>query len=225
MKKYYDVLIIDDHQIIIDIYKKALLFVKNEFSDIEFKIDDARDCASSLLKVKNALETNSIDLVFLDISLPTSSKDRMFSGEDIGVFIRKYFLYAKIIVCTNYNDNLRLNNILKTINPDSLLIKGDIEFKDIVESIKTVLSNETFYSKTVVDFLRSKISSDIVLCNYDIQILSEISTGAKMKELMELVPLSKAAIEKRKRRLKLMFNINDDSDKKLVLAAREKGFI
>jgi two-component system response regulator NreC len=225
MKKYYDVLIIDDHQIIIDIYKKALLFVKNEFSDIEFKIDDARDCASSLLKVKNALETNSIDLVFLDISLPTSSKDRMFSGEDIGVFIRKYFLYAKIIVCTNYNDNLRLNNIIKAINPDGLLIKGDIEFKDIVESIKTVLNNETFYSKTVVNFLRSKMASDIVLCNYDIQILLEISTGAKMKELVELIPLSKAAIEKRKRRLKLVFNIHDDSDKKLVLAAREKGFI
>ena len=225
MNKNYNALIIDDHQIIIDTYKKALLFVKNEFENLDFKIDDAKDCECALTKVKRALITNGIDLVFLDISLPPSPKHRMFSGEDIGVAIKKDSPNTKIIVCTSYSDNLRLNNIVKTINPDSILIKGDIEFKDIVESIKTVLNNETFYSKTVVDFLRNKVSSDIVICDYDIQILSEISTGAKMKELIEIVPLSKAAIEKRKRKLKLLFNIHDDSDKKLVLAAREKGFI
>lgn len=198
MNKIYNVLIIEDHQIIIDTYKNALAFVNNEFENFEFKIDVAKDCEGAFKKIKGDLKTNGINLVFLDISLSPSLKDRMFSGEDVGVALIKNFPHAKIIVCTSYSDNLRLNNILKTINPDSLLIKGDIEFKDIVQSIKTVLNNETFYSKTVVDFLRSKISSDIVLCNYDIQILSEISTGAKIKELMELVPLSKAAIEKEK---------------------------
>src|SRR5690606_9122533 len=184
MNKIYNVLIIEDHQIIIDTYKNALAFVNNEFENFEFKIDVAKDCEGAFKKIKGALKTNGIDLIFLDISLSPSLKDRMFSGEDVGVALIKNFPNAKIIVCTSFSDNLRLNNIIKTINPDSLLIKGDIEFKDIVESIKTILNNETFYSKTVVEFLRSKVSSSIILCDYDIQILSAISTGDKMKELL-----------------------------------------
>ena len=225
MNKTYNVLVIDDHQIIINTFKNALALVEKDSENIKFKIDEAKCCQSAFEKIKCASKSKDIDLVFLDISLPPSPTDRMFSGEDLGVKISEDFPDAKIIVCTGFYDNLRLNNIIKTINPNSLLVKGDIDFKDMIKSIKSTLKNKTFYSQTVHDFLRNRVSSPFVLCDYDIQILYEMSNGAKMKELVELIPLSKAAIEKRKRKLKLMFNINDDSDRKLVLAAREKGFI
>lgn len=225
MNKTYNVLIIDDHQIIIDNFKNALAIVEKDSENIKFKIDEAKCCQSAFEKIRSAPKPKGIDLFFLDLSLPPSPTDGIFSGEDLGVAILKYFPDAKIIVCTGYNDNLRLNNIIKTINPDSLLLKGDIDFNNIIESIKDTLNNQISYSQTALGFLRNKVSNSVVLCEYDIQILYEISNGARMKDLIKLIPLSKAAIEKRKRKLKLLFNVDDDSDRKLILAAREKGFI
>ena len=57
------------------------------------------------------------------------------------------------------------------------------------------------------------------------QILYEISNGAKMKELQNLIALTKSAIDKRRRNLKVKFNVADGSDRDLILAAKEKGFI
>ncbi|MFI0431386.1 hypothetical protein [Mariniflexile sp. HMF6888] len=46
-----------------------------------------------------------------------------------------------------------------------------------------------------------------------------------MKELVELIPLTKSGIEKRRRILRDVFNIKTDSDRELILAAKEKDFI
>jgi hypothetical protein len=46
-----------------------------------------------------------------------------------------------------------------------------------------------------------------------------------MKDLPKLMPLSIAAIEKRKRNLKHMFNVKKMDDRQLMVSAREKGFI
>ena len=225
MKRTYNVLIIDDHQIIIDTFKMALSFVEREAKDVQFEIDDAKDCESAFKKIKNTFKQNKIDLIFLDISLPHSSINRIFSGQDLGVLIKKDFPSTKVIICTSYNDNLRLNSILKTINPDSLILKGDIDFKEVVVAIKTVLNNESYFSKTVVELLKKRFSNAIVLDENDTQILKELSNGSKMKELMHIIPLSKSGIEKRKLILRQKLDVIGSSDRDLVLAAREKGFI
>ena len=46
-----------------------------------------------------------------------------------------------------------------------------------------------------------------------------------MKELPDVIPLSKAGIEKRKRVLYSVFNIKDNSDRQLIIKAKSSGFI
>ena len=46
-----------------------------------------------------------------------------------------------------------------------------------------------------------------------------------MKDLPNIVPLSIAGIEKRKRILKQVFDVEDQGDKALILRAKELGFI
>ena len=46
-----------------------------------------------------------------------------------------------------------------------------------------------------------------------------------MKDLPNILPLSKAGIEKRKRQLKHIFNVTSLEDKQLLTVAKEKGFI
>ena len=73
MKQAINVLIIEDHQIIIDTFKKALPFVQNELEDVEFRIDEAINCETAFEKIKNASNKKNIDLFFLDIQLPNST--------------------------------------------------------------------------------------------------------------------------------------------------------
>jgi len=122
MIKIINVLIIDDHQLIIDAFKNALSFVKKSLENIEFKIDDAKNCETAFNKIITASKEKGIDLIYLDIRLPPSLDNKIFSGEDLGIKINEYLPSSKIIVCTDYNDNLRLNNIIKTINPDGFLM-------------------------------------------------------------------------------------------------------
>ena len=46
-----------------------------------------------------------------------------------------------------------------------------------------------------------------------------------MKELINIVPLTKTGIEKRKRLLKNAFKVTGKSDRDLIIEAKEKGFI
>jgi hypothetical protein len=69
------------------------------------------------------------------------------------------------------------------------------------------------------------VGSDIYLDEVDRKMLYELSIGAKLKDLTDLLPLSIAGIEKRRRNLKKMFGISGAEDRELVKIAREKGFL
>lgn len=225
MEKIYNVLIIEDHQIIVDVYKNALKSIEMNSPKKAFNVEQALDCNTAIKKLNNYLKLGNLDLVFLDINLPFSTGNKFVSGENIGIEIKKRSPKTKIIVCTSHTDNLRLTNILKNLNPEVFLVKNDINFNDVVLGINKILDNSTYYSKTIINLLRKMAISSLPVDDYDIYILNEIANGANMKELVSIVPLSRAAIEKRKRLLKSHFSIKNNSDRDLVLAAREKGFI
>jgi len=52
-----------------------------------------------------------------------------------------------------------------------------------------------------------------------------MSRATKIGNISNYVPLSKAGIEKRIRRLKKLFNVIDNTNRALLVAAREKGYI
>jgi DNA-binding NarL/FixJ family response regulator len=226
LKKTYSILIIDDHPLIIKSYREAINRVEKLVNNIEFKIEEAKDCETVLEKLKLVSLNNYFDLVFLDIQLPASFDNKISSGEDLGLLIKKKIPKTKFLVITSLTDNMRLNNIAKTINPEGFLIKSDIDFIDIVKAVESILFyNGTFYSMTTLNLLRNHISNPFVLDNIDVQLLYELSNGASIKELIDLIPLSRAGIEKRKKILKSHFKIKNNSDRDLVLSARQKGFI
>lgn len=224
MHKNYSVLIVEDHQINIDSYRRALEFVGKE-KDIVLEISEALNCDQAFEKMKLLEKGNKLDLVILDISLPPSKKYDILNGEALGVLIKQRFTNCKLLVCTSLNDNLRLNSILKSLNPDAFLIKSDITFKDLVSAITKLVKNSSYYSETILNIMRNKLTSDLVLDELDIKILYEISNGARMKEMTDLIPLSKTGIERRKKTLKMVFKVKNDSDRDLIIKAKEKGFL
>lgn len=218
-------LIIEDHQLIVDVYKNAITGVMKELGNPHFSIEISKTCVSAYHKIEKAAASQEIDIVFLDIQVPQDIENNLMSGEDLGIAVRKLLPEAKIIVITSLMSNLRLHTILKNINPDGLLIKNDIAFEDLTTALKDVLDQKTFYSQKVISLLRKKMHADLTLDQYDIRLLYELSNGARMKDLLKILPFSKAGIEKRKRLLKLTFNVDHDGDRELILKARENGFI
>jgi len=217
----YTVLIIDDHPLIAEVYENALSNISEKGTQ-NFDITIVNSCDTALNKIKEAI---TIDLVFLDINLPKSNDNQFLSGEDLGLEIRKLLPNAKIIVSTTYNDNYRVHNILKSIKPEGFLIKNDINRKDLVAAVESILEGSPHYSKTVLKLLRTHMGHDFFVDNIDRQILYELSIGTKMIDLPAIVPLSKGGIESRKRKLKEIFSIENENDRVLVQLAKQKGFI
>ncbi|QMU66688.1 MAG: response regulator [Flavobacteriaceae bacterium] len=221
----YTALLIDDHPIITNAYESAFHDVQKEDETVSFTIHIAHNCDTAYEVIKEHSEKGTnLDVVFLDMSLPASKDKKILSGEDLGLKINEMLPASRIIVATAFNDNYRIHSIFKNLNPDGFLIKNDIDPEVLITSVKEVLREPPYYSKTVSRLLRTRICSDFLLDDIDRRILYELSIGTKMKDI-ENVPLSVHGIEKRKRLLKEIFNIKGSDDRELIFVAKEKGFI
>jgi len=224
MTQALNVLIVEDHQLIIDSYVRALKHISEKRNHMEFIIGTANDCDSANTKIEEAVNGRLIDLVLLDISLPPSKNGKIVSGDDLGLKLRHLFPKVKIIVATHLTNNYRLVNILKNLKPEGLLIKSDLTFKDLTEGIIDIIHDVPYYSKAVLKLIRQHISNNFNLDNVDRQMLYHLSQGTKTKEL-PIIHLSIAGIERRKRRLNQIFNNERKSDKALLKLAKKSGFL
>ena len=221
----YNVLIIDDHPIVVDGFKNTLSEISNQDASIKFKVYSALDCETAFHRIEAFSKSQDLDLVILDISLPPNDNLKIQSGEDLGVLIRQNLPKAKIIVCTFYTTRLRLLQILNQVNPIGFVNKGDMSFLDYVAAVQNVLANKKYYSQTIINAIVQKSTRRISLDKLDILILKELANGAKMKELIKIVPLTKSGVEKRTRLLKQTFEIHTRSNRDLILMAKSQGFI
>ncbi len=225
MHNIFNVLIIDDHPAIIDIYKIALERLNSINNSFCFRVESANSCQEALEKLNYKSTDFQFDLIFLDIRIPPSDDGKILGGEDLGLKIREEHDDVKIIVLTSYNDNFLLNNIIKTINPEGFLIKTDFGFDEIVEAIKIVLIDPPYYSRSIIKLLRKQMSNDFTIDSLDRQLLYHLSIGTKTKDLPDVLPLSIAGIERRKRHLKNALNTGSKDDNVLIQIAKEKGFV
>ncbi|MCV6629271.1 MAG: response regulator [Flavobacteriaceae bacterium] len=218
------VLIVDDHPMIVEGYKNALLHSKS--SDRIQQIDTAFNCDNALLLIEEAATKNqNYEVLFLDISLPASKDGKILSGEDLGIKAKEISPNSRIIILTMLNDNFRLNSILKNVDPDGFLIKTDVTSDELVTAFETVLHRPPYYSSTISSLLRKQITNDFVLDDINRQILHQISIGTKVKDIPNFVDSSIASVERRKRQLKKLFKVEKDDDRALIEKAKERGFV
>lgn len=224
-KKTINVLMIDDHKMTLVGYSSAFEIIKQENAGYDFSIKHATSFEEALALLDGAFNHLPLHIVFLDIQLPKSSDTKYQTGEDLGIEIRKRFPEVKIIVITTFDNNLLIQNLLESINPEGLIIKSDIHPDNFTQAVFDVMEDPPFYSKTVTKYLRKQHAPSYHLDRWDRLMLYYISVGKFTKDLPNFIPLSLPGIEKRKKRLKEVFNVEDGNDFDLVARAREEGFI
>lgn len=216
-----NILIIDDHPIILEAYIRTLRDISNE----GLNISTASDCDSGFERVFANLNDKKYELVIVDLNIPPSKEGQILSGEDLALEIKKKIPDVKIIIITAVQDKFRIKNILSNINPDGFLIKGDSGSKQIGKAYHAVLNNKTFYSSYVLELLQGEFTQDYHLDIIDKKILYFLSRGYRTNQLPELLPLSLRAIENRKRKLKTIFKVEPRGDSELLAKARKQGII
>lgn len=220
------ILIIDDHPYSCIGYELFLEKAKEEYLIPEIKVESVYTTKEAISKIDSiSLEQKRYELVILDIQIPPSPEDKVFSGEDLGFRIRKLNPAVKIIVITSLNDNYRLYNIFKNLNPEGLAIKTDIDDKTFVEAVSNVLTEEPYYSKGFSKLLRNQFSKEYVLNNEDRELLYLLSKGFTSKEIPQHLPWSESLVEKRKKILREKLQVEQKGILPLVNAAKKAGFL
>lgn len=217
-----NILIVDDHPFIIEGYKNGITRYKpNEY---EYSISQAIDCKSAYEIITDP-RIEKFDIAFLDISMPTYEEKGLRSGEDLARLLKEYMPNCQIILLTMYTEELKIKNIIETINPSGLVIKNDLTFDELLFGFDKVINNEIYYSQSIQKMIDLAQQESIEIDLFDKQILFHISKGTKTIDIPQYVPISLEAIEKRKLNLKKILDVQGESDIELVREARNKGLL
>ncbi|MFC6097654.1 response regulator [Flavobacterium qiangtangense] len=222
MAKKLNILIVDDHPFIIEAYKNTIAgYQPTEF---EFEITQANDCKSAYEILSNP-NMIAYDVAFFDISMPPYTEKNILSGEDLARLMKKVLPSCKVILLTMHTESLKINNIIKSINPNGLIIKNDLTFDELLVAFDKILKGENYYSQTVIKFVSQQTGDNSRIDEFDRQILYHLSRGVKTKNIPLHTSLSLSAVEKRKLNLKDLFNIKGGDDEALISEGRERGYI
>ena len=221
MSQNINLLIVDDHPFIIQGYENVIKRFPNK--KYEFTITKASDCKSGYETIMNSGGT--FDYAFLDISMPTYEEKGLHSGEDLARLLMKFMPNCRIILLTMYTEELKIKNIIETINPNGLVIKNDLTFDELLFGFDKVIKNEIYYSQSIQKMMDLSQQDTIEIDVFDKQILFHISKGTKTIDIPQYVPISLEAIEKRKLSLKKLLDVQDQSDIELVREAKNKGLL
>ncbi len=225
MKKKLKILIVDDHPMIVEAYKNLLS--SNSFDEYDFRIDMAHNCDSAVEKLNKAARTEHYDVLFSDIKLPATSNGKIISGEGLAVYAKKILPKVRVVILTMFNENHRIHNILKTVNPDGLLIKNDVTPDEFLIAFNTIVNDPPYYSNTVTKFFRNQTINfgETLLDEINRKIIFHLSKGVKTKNLVNYINLSLSAIEKRKTQIKNLLGLERANDEDIIEEAKKRGFI
>lgn len=220
MSNELNVLLIEDHPIVSDAYKKILLSNK----EYTFNIIEAGNCGDALRLINKSKHGNHFDLFLIDIQLEASEDGVITSGEDLAVYIKNEFPNSKIIILTAIENTERVKSIIKSTPHDALMIKTDVVAKTLLQAFNSVMNDEFFYSTRVKKLNVLTLENEELLDANDKKIIYHLSKGVTTKNLPNYIDLKLSAIEKRKSAIKQIFNVTG-GDAELLQEAEKKGYI
>ncbi|MNQ67365.1 Transcriptional activator protein ExaE [compost metagenome] len=217
-----NVLVVDDHPMTVEGYINALsttLF--GLYKPIFAKARNCEDAYSALLSNINAKQ--AFDLAIIDKGLPGYEEKSIGSGSDLAGLIRETMPNCKIIMITAHTEIIIVYEIYKNVRPDGLIIKNDITPERLQQAVIEIMQGNSYQSNTVKNCINEIWKKELMVEDYNRQILFYLSKGFKIKELEGVICLTTSAIQKRIIRMKKVFEATDDSG--LVKEAIKQGYI
>lgn len=221
MPQTINILIVDDHQFIIQGYKNVI----NLFPDksITFNFIEASDCKTGFETITNNPEP--FDVAFLDVSMPEYPEKNINTGEDLAKLIKQTMPACKIALLTMHSESLKVMSIIEEINPLGLVIKNDLTFDSMILALTSILNGETYYSDSVIKFLNNQQKEKVYVDVIDRQILHYLNKGVNYDDIPLYISISSSSVATRKENMKDLLGISGCDDSSLVAVARDRGML
>lgn len=187
-----NILIVDDHSFVIEAYENLLRNIDNNKIEKIYKETTVENAISLINK------EIQIDVAFFDISMPKNTLNDIDDGIDLASYFKARYPFAKIIFITMHMEFFILLKAIHLLNPEVFISKTDIEPETFTSILNFIDKGEIFYSKEMLQVHKWVKNNPVKLDKHDFQILSLTKKGIKTKELVNHLPLSLSAIEKRK---------------------------
>ena len=198
--------------------------IKNNIPTADYVFSTATNCRDAYtliqLSAKNGI---FFDFVLLDHGLPDYGELAIQSGGDLVQHIRRMMPETYVIVVTAHTEVIIVYDIVKNKRPDGLVIKKDLSPSLLPIVLKEVAENKTYHSLTVKECVKEIWKKDLMIDDFNRQILIYLSKGYKIKDLEQIVCLSTSSIQKRIIKMKTAFDADDESG--LVKQAILSGYI
>ena len=216
-----NVLVVDDHPMTVDGYVLALSKASTKFS-IPF-FDRAFSCADAYNFIEKAQGIFTYDVAIIDLDLPSCIDPPIASGKELALLFRKLMPSTKIIMITAHTELITVYDLWKTITPEGLVIKNDLTPEGILNIVEVVVSGEMYKSPMADTCIREIWKKELIVEDYNRQIIQYLSLGIRVKDLHEYMPISQGAIQKRMAKINTVFEVTDKEG--LLREVKRLGFI
>ncbi|TDE04199.1 response regulator [Flavobacterium sandaracinum] len=217
-----NVFLVDDHPMTVEGYNNALLAAPfglyNPIFTKAYNCEEAYEALSRRLDLKELF-----DIAIIDKGLPGYEGKSILSGNDLAILIREKMPNCKIIMITAHTEVIIVYDIVKKVRPEGLIIKNDITPEKLQQAVIAIIAGEQYYSAIVQKCINDIWKKQLMIEDYNRQILLYLSKGFKIKELESILHLTTSTIQKRIIRMKKAFEVTDDTG--LVKEAIKQGFI
>ena len=221
MSQTVNILIVDDHQFIIQGYKNVInLFPDKSFT---FNFIEASDCKSGYDTIVNAAQPFAI--AFLDVSMPEYPEKNIHTGEDLAKLLIETMPSCKIALLTMHSESLKVQSIIEEINPVGLVIKNDLTFDSMILALTSIIQGETYYSDSVIKFLNNQQKEKVYVDVIDRQILHYLNKGINYDDITLYITISSSSVKTRKENMKDLLGISGTDDATLVAVAKDRGML
>ncbi len=185
--KRINIMIVDDHQIIIDGIKALLKDVKTIF--VAAQANNGKDAIA-------IIEKTPVDIILMDIEMP------LLNGCDATAIITSRYPEIKIIALTTYDEKSIVKKMLNA-GASGYVLKN-INKEILMEAIDTVAKGNTYFSSEIPIVLvapsaeitsQNQASSISLLSSREIEILKHIANGLSNNEIADKLFLSVKTIE------------------------------
>jgi DNA-binding NarL/FixJ family response regulator len=220
MSKRLKILIVDDHQLIID----GIISSLKEVGD--FEISSTNNCDEAFAKIKQ----EDFDILFTDLSFDDEiTSKELDGGESLIKAIKKEGISVKIGVITGHSETNRIYNVIQNLKPSAYLLKTKCNATELNFAIQKMMANDFYYTHEVHQKMIRRACIDIQMDEVAIQILKELPNQSKISNLEGVIKkedgslLKIRSIESKLANLRIDLNAVNNTD--LILKAKELGII